>query len=61
MSKTRRCRQPMGAGERCVRDEEHLDTVKYPYSELVRRLLYLTTCTRPDLSFTVGVLSRYMA
>ncbi|OAE25645.1 hypothetical protein AXG93_4368s1040 [Marchantia polymorpha subsp. ruderalis] len=51
----------LGFEKRCVRDEERLDIVKCPYSELVERLLYLTTCTRPNLYFTMRVLSRYMA
>ncbi|CAI7909902.1 unnamed protein product [Closterium sp. NIES-54] len=32
-----------------------------PYSELVRCLMYLMTCTRPDLAYPLSLLARYMA
>jgi hypothetical protein len=41
--------------------EDVLDTAVYPYSELVGTLLYLVGCTRQDLDFVVGVLSRFMS
>jgi hypothetical protein len=42
-------------------DSAPLDTSKFPYSELVGSLLYLTVCTRPDISQSVGALSRFMS
>ena len=33
---------------------------KYPYRELVRKLLYLAVATRPDLAYVVGVLCRFV-
>ncbi|CAI7813633.1 unnamed protein product [Closterium sp. NIES-53] len=32
-----------------------------PYSELVGYLMYLMTCTRPDIAYLVGLLTRYVA
>ncbi|CAI5946427.1 unnamed protein product [Closterium sp. NIES-65] len=32
-----------------------------PYPELVRCLMYLMTCTRPDLSYPLSILARYVA
>lgn len=32
----------------------------FPYRELVGSLMYLTTCTTPDLAYVVGQLSRYV-
>jgi hypothetical protein len=40
---------------------EPLDTEKHPYSQLVGSMMYLSVCTRPDISYTVGALARYMA
>ena len=53
---------PITPGIRLSKDEgEPLDTNKWPYAAVVGSLLYLSTCTRPDLTQAVGVLSKYMA
>jgi hypothetical protein len=50
---------PINPGEKLVRDGEPLDREKFPYSELVESLLYLSVCTRPDIAQAVGVLARF--
>ena len=42
--------------EAAKKDMEHI-----PYRKLVGSLIYLAGCTRPDISYSVSVLSRYMA
>ena len=34
---------------------------KVPYSSTVGSLMYAMICTRPDISYAVGVVSRYMS
>ena len=36
-------------------------TRKYPYREVIGSLMYITTCTRPDLAFAVCRLARFMS
>ena len=37
-----------------------LDKTEFSYTHLVGSLLYISVCTRPDISQAVGVLSKYM-
>ena len=40
-------------------DLEHKEMDNIPYASLVGSLMYSQTCTRPDISFAVGMLGRY--
>lgn len=42
-----------------VKDESKGDNKKRPYRELVRALRYLAVVTRPNISYTVNVLSQF--
>ena len=42
-------------------DGDPLDTSIYPYRELVGSLMHLSITVRPDISYAVGALSRYLA
>jgi hypothetical protein len=44
-----------------VDEGEPLDQEQFSYRGLVGSLLYLSVCTRPDIAYTVGALSKYMA
>ena len=51
---------PYQLGWRCGDDSAPLGESE-PYAELVGSLLYLSQCTRPDISHAVGVLTRHMS
>ena len=42
-------------------DAERDEMAKVPYSSAVGSLMYAMICTRPDIAYAVGVVSRYMA
>ena len=42
-------------------DLEQKQMEKIPYASIVRSLMYAQTCTRPDISFAVGMLGRYQS
>lgn len=55
-------RLPLGVGTTLCKDGDPLPVALIElYQERVGALLYLSTCTRPDVSFAVGRLSRYVA
>lgn len=49
------------ASDDLVREGVPLDQRRFPYSALVGSLLYLAITVRPDISFAVGALSRFMS
>lgn len=54
---------PNGFSVNCneiINYEHDNSSEKYPYQELVGALLFLSNTTRPDISFSVSLLSRYM-
>jgi len=62
MANSNAARLPMPVGARLQKDGKELDTQgKARYQELVGCLLYLATCTRPDISFAVGRLARFVS
>jgi len=59
-------RIPMQANDKDVLikrrdDEAELDQEEYPYRELIGCLMYASVCTRPDISFAVNVLARFVS
>ena len=52
---------PLSTSTKLSKDGEPLDRNNFAYSQLVGSLMYLSVCTRPDISQAVGALARYMA
>ena len=52
---------PLSTAAKLTKDGEPLDTAAHGYSQLIGSLMYLSVCTRPDISQAVGALARYMA
>ncbi|KAJ9530444.1 hypothetical protein QJQ45_012421 [Haematococcus lacustris] len=52
---------PLSPGTRLVKEGTALDSAAtLQYRQMVGALLYASTCTRPDIAFAVGQLSRFM-
>ncbi|GFH18455.1 reverse transcriptase Ty1/copia-type domain-containing protein [Haematococcus lacustris] len=52
---------PMAPAVKLEKEGVALDTSEHSYSGLVGSLLYLSCCTRPDITYAVGALARYMS
>lgn len=52
---------PLTPSIRLTREGDPLDTDTYKYTQLVGSLMYLSVCTRPDITYAVGALARYMS
>jgi len=61
MSSSTPNKTPMVSGAKLAKTAENLLPDGIHYAELVGSLLYLSTTTRPDIAFSVAVLSLYMA
>ena len=42
-------------------DEEKEDMRRVPYASTVGSLMYVTVCTRPNIAYVVGVVSRFLS
>ena len=46
----------------CSKNDLEREQMKnIPYASIVGSLMYAQTCTRPDISFAVGMLGRYQS
>jgi hypothetical protein len=52
---------PINTSTKLAKDGEPLDRHTFAYAPLIGSLMYLSICTRPDISQAVGALARYMA
>ncbi|XP_062103000.1 secreted RxLR effector protein 161-like [Humulus lupulus] len=47
--------------EQCPKTQAEIEEMsKVPYSNVVGSIMYLMVCTRPDLAYSISVLSKYM-
>ncbi|XP_073137364.1 secreted RxLR effector protein 161-like [Henckelia pumila] len=67
MSNCKPCDTPVAEGENLSREicpnifEEIHEIFKVPYSSAVGSLMYAMMCTRPDICYVVGLVSRYQS
>ena len=61
MEKSKPFDTPSSIAIKLTADGEPLDTKGHPYSTLIGSLMYLASCTRPDIAQAVGALARYMS
>ena len=48
--------------EQCPKTpQEEEDMRKYPYASVVESMMYAMLCTRPDICYAVGIVSRYQS
>ena len=52
---------PMKTNVKLIKEGTPLDIDTFPCNELIGSMLYLSTSTRPDISYAIGVLSRYVS
>jgi hypothetical protein len=52
---------PSSAAIKLTAEGEPLDTTAFPFSTVIGSLMYIASCTRPDIAQAVGALARYMA
>jgi hypothetical protein len=52
---------PISPGSKIQKKGAALSNASTPYASLIGSLLYLSVCTRPDISWSVGALSKYLA
>lgn len=51
---------PAEVGKHFSKADDNNPKPKFPYREAIGSLMYLMVCTRPDIAYIVGVLSRYL-
>ena len=60
MSECKPVKTPMDPGNHLVKATEDMEALdQQSYQSLVGSLMYLATCTRPDIAFAVGTLARF--
>ncbi|XP_076948651.1 uncharacterized protein LOC143620993 [Bidens hawaiensis] len=65
--KTKPRNTPLGSHFKLTKDqsprteEERTEMAKVPYASAVGSLMYAMVCTRPDIAYAVGVVSRFMS